>query len=297
MSRWGVWFVPIACTVWASSSCGGNSVERRQGGPDQGGSPTGGGGAGNAGGERSGGEAGIHTDPPGDGGTASGGEGTGGGAAGAGVGGGSGAGDGGEPPLPACGATRDCIGSFFLHRSDAEPCTLPTRDTTPSVRDPDCETDDDRCSIEQHSCDTDLDCGSDSYCTFERQDDIDGYLTWIYISCSRYCQTDAECGPGAICLCNGVTKNATRELVSMGTCTPAECSSDDCANGYQCISPTARRHVQTFHCQSAEDECWGPEDCPPGPARCESFSTCTFDGHFRCGFGSDSEEDGCEFAP
>jgi hypothetical protein len=174
---------------------------------------------------------------------------------------------------------------------------LPPRDTVPSVRDPDCETDDDDCSVEQNSCDTDLDCTSDSYCTFERQDGIDGHLTLIYIGCTQPCQTDAECGSGAICLCSGVTKNSTRELVSMGACTQSECT--DCADGYQCISPTARRHVQPFRCQSSEDECWGPEDCPEPPSGdgCDTFTTCTFDGHFRCGIGSDSDEPDCDFAP
>jgi hypothetical protein len=205
------------------------------------------------------------------------------------------AGSGAEPTVPrACGATRDCKGTF-LHRSDGEVCSLPHRDTEPSVCEPDCGLLDDNCS-EQRSCSTDLDCTDNTYCTFERQDGLDGYRTEFYIHCTLACQTDADCATGEVCLCRPTTKNTTRAVVSMGVCTRAECTADnDCAGGYQCISPVRRRHIDAFQCQSARDECWGPEDCPGPPPddRCDAFPVCYFDGYFRCRLDSDSDEEDC----
>ena len=95
-------------------------------------------------------------------------------------------------------------------------------------------------------------------------------------TCHYDCQTDADCGPGALCRCAADPVTASGNL---NRCIPAEgCQVDaDCPAGERCLLAPLREEycldTMVAQCTSPADECSGDADCPPpmisGIARCE----------------------------
>jgi hypothetical protein len=109
------------------------------------------------------------------------------------------------------------------------------------------------------SCDTDADCGPNSYCIAGRADNS---------HCVYGCREDADCGSGELCACVPARDDNTE----IGTCVPADCSVDaDCGPNSLCVSGLGlicrqgnRWWPSHFHCQSREDSCAGTADCGEG---------------------------------
>ena len=159
-------------------------------------------------------------------------------------------------------------GRIHRARKGICPTTLPRPDYTAA---------EDRRSY--YSCRRDSDCadgGPHRYCDYQK-----GGLAPSGYSCVNGCIDDSECGPGHICLCNGIA----------GGCYEADCTSDsDCSPGFLCASFTVGCFGTTiqFGCQSPGDECGDDADCgsgrfcgrtavgvtPTGPRRCQAV-TCT----------------------
>ncbi len=95
-------------------------------------------------------------------------------------------------------------------------------------------------------------------------------------ACHYDCQTDADCGPGALCRCAPSPIGGNWRL---NQCIRAEgCLVDaDCPAGERCLLAPLREEycldTMVAHCTSPADECSGDADCPPamtsGIARCE----------------------------
>lgn len=92
--------------------------------------------------------------------------------------------------------------------------------------------------------------------------------------CHYECQTDADCGEGAACIC------AFEGMHGFNQCVDASCRSDaDCASGSCGLS----RHcglVSKLECRSDADACGGDADCSVEPG-----SLCTYvnrDARFEC---------------
>jgi hypothetical protein len=105
------------------------------------------------------------------------------------------------------------------------------------------------CSV---SCQSDADCVKSPLGVCAQAHQLGGYCGCFY----GFCEKDADCGAGSICLCGGPVG---------GTCVPATCTSDaSCAPGFSCMSSSLScgGGRSAFACQSAADECLGDEDCP-----------------------------------
>src|SRR5262245_44515928 len=244
---------------------------------------------------------------------------------GGGTGGTGGAGEGGDPPggagaggsagsRPVAGVCssptawsedlEEC-GGGFVHRPAARSCPVPVRDElieglagnagVESCVRPDCR-------LVPNECTRDADCPENAFCLREfQQDDFDVSISH---TCNLACASDDECGPGSVCVCDHVVQNATRMELTMGVCTPATCRTDsDCGSGSFCISPLnvpersgvgsagrAAPVIGSFHCQTSDDECFGPATCPSPPDDdCVLYESCeTVDGRFECGWRNES---------
>ena len=81
---------------------------------------------------------------------------------------------------------------------------------------------------------------------------------WCF--CQQTCKTDADCGTGSVCLCGP----------SYGTCMTATCTdSHDCKVG-DCVTHDTNPGCggKALACQTAEDLCGGPKDCPSDKPFC-----------------------------
>jgi hypothetical protein len=113
------------------------------------------------------------------------------------------------------------------------------------------------------SCQSDSDCVQSPLGVCTQAHQLAGVCGCYY----GFCEKDADCGSGSICLCGGPVG---------GTCVPATCTSDsDCPAGLLCVSSSQSCHggQAAFTCQSAADECLGDGDCPLDPS---------YPGHERC---------------
>jgi hypothetical protein len=120
-------------------------------------------------------------------------------------------------------------------------------------------------------CKHDGDCAAqpNGYCT-------NWFVPTITRQCVYACETDAECGPGKVCGCQGGFFHSSNSVeIVLGQCIEADCSSDaECGVGLLCISPLvaglcAEPVPSGFRCQTPEDRCSGHEDCGSGYFRCE----------------------------
>jgi len=105
------------------------------------------------------------------------------------------------------------------------------------------------CSV---SCQSDADCVQRPLGVCAQAHQLGGYCGCFY----GFCEKDADCGAGSICLCGGPVG---------GTCVPATCMSDaGCPAGFLCASSSSScgGGRSAFACQSAADECLGDGDCP-----------------------------------
>jgi hypothetical protein len=91
--------------------------------------------------------------------------------------------------------------------------------------------------------------------------------------CESGCSTDAECGPGSVCLCD------EPDSPTGGACRPSNCRTDaNCADGYRCASyGDACGGPGAFACQGPSDECLGPS------ATCADCEWSSFEGKRTCG--------------
>ena len=93
----------------------------------------------------------------------------------------------------------------------------------------------------------------------------------IACQCVDACATDADCGPGSVCMCGDPA----------GVCVPAGCqTAADCGSGQECTSwdPTLGCLYLEFACTTPSDQCGGDADCPPEA----SFCAVALDGHREC---------------
>lgn len=269
-------------------------------GANAGGGSTGGA-RGGRGGTAQGGAAGTSS---GEGGNGTGGTGT----AGAEDGGAPAAGTGGEgsgrPVAGICDAPRrwseglERCRDGFVHRSNEVTCSVPVRDElVPGVpssagEEPECaRLRPDGCRMLKDECKRDADCPNGDFCLRQYRDD--GYEITIAHVCQTPCASDDACGAGMACVCDRVVQNATRSVVTLGTCRTATCrTDDDCGAGRLCISPLnipleagfVEPELEEFHCQTDTDECHGPETCElPPDQECSVHAACVYrDGHLAC---------------
>lgn len=193
-------------------------------------------------------------------------------------------GAGGEPPTgcAAAGPYGNLVSceSGFAHRPEVESCELPKR-IRPSAEGGAAGEFGGAGSPEgpappvPHQCDSDIDC-------VDQPNGICLQVTYqpspeLVRVCQYPCSTDADCGSEAICTCEGQHYRAfTGEEVVVGVCHGATCKSDADCNGSLCISPIdafcGTPRPSEFHCQSPEDECSGPGDCPAASYCSYSFT-------------------------
>jgi hypothetical protein len=182
--------------------------------------------------------------------------------AGAGVAGSPSAGGGGDTggplPLGVCPEQSEfapgllaCDGSF-VHRSEATSCALPARSGVGTGLDGD-------------GCASDADCVEGSYCL------DDPRVFGAELRCKSACVADADCGSSQVCLCEPASRPGSASIEQIGRCTWTGCASDaDCGSGSFCRAPIVKQCdggalLGAFKCQSPEDECSGPAECPsPG---------------------------------
>ena len=194
-------------------------------------------------------------------------------------------------------ANADRCAGPFLHRKDATlRCPVPVRDSELGLPDDAgveriCSSDGHDC-VAVNECTRDDDCGNSGYCTrvsyyeTEPSERISAHL------CVRGCETDSDCSTNELCLCDSVTRNATRTDVAIGRCVPATCRTDaECANDGLCIAPVNviphwqyTPSYESFNCQLPTDQCSGPGECPePEERPCCDEAFCRFrDGQHRC---------------
>jgi hypothetical protein len=145
-----------------------------------------------------------------------------------------------------------CKGGWF-HRPEVKTCgsTLPR---AVMCTDPNAMT---------STCKTDSDC----------QEKPNGFCLdtpWVGCGCAYGCTTDADCAPGAMCMCGD----------PVGTCVATTgCKKDaDCGPGLRCATYTDNPGCGglAFACQTTDDKCTGDGDCPSG-------QMCTLqNGHREC---------------
>ena len=103
------------------------------------------------------------------------------------------------------------------------------------------------------TCFSDDDCDAAPYGACELQGHNPAECNCIY-----GCTSDAECGPGFVCMCSPVD-DGTR-------CIEADCRSDaDCSDGYRCELNQIGGwgwELASLHCHGPDDECQSDADCP-----------------------------------
>jgi hypothetical protein len=103
--------------------------------------------------------------------------------------------------------------------------------------------------------------------------------------CARVCRTDAECPSGSICSCVPglfLEWDEPGPGTTVGLCRRATCASDaECGPGLLCIASFSyadcgSKWPHEFHCQTPRDECASPDDC--------ALEDCEYQSeHFACG--------------
>jgi hypothetical protein len=147
-------------------------------------------------------------------------------------------------------------GGRFLHRPTAMECVAPARD--PEDRPPSTVVTD-----PSARCNHDHDCAAEEYCIRRYDKDFGD----PYHLCTASCVTDADCGPGKICLCGQETHAAAGETITLGQCYDASCASDaDCGDNAFCRTPQNDYWCYasaklSFSCQVPEDECSSRGEC------------------------------------
>jgi hypothetical protein len=131
---------------------------------------------------------------------------------------------------------------------------------------------------EPPACEDDFDCTAapNGYCVKHF-----GFLQGIAPFCLYSCTIDADCDAGMLCACipDLLLSVADDSAVAVGECVAAQCKVDsDCNGGALCVAPTSGdcgpQAPSDFHCQSPDDECSGPSDCPAGNHRNCRSSRC-----------------------
>jgi len=144
---------------------------------------------------------------------------------------------------------ESCVGGF-VHRKSTAACPLPAREESGAAG-------------SSSGCESDADCSDqpNGYC--EKVPTV--IVGWTH-RCLYACETDADCGAGKVCSCEGIQRGPDAPSITAGRCVDATCSSDaDCADGLLCIAPLrpscelARPYG--FHCQTPADRCSGDADC------------------------------------
>lgn len=88
-----------------------------------------------------------------------------------------------------------------------------------------------------------------------------------YCTCEYPCTTDADCKPGAACLCAGgqpTGGGGYNHFIGRTQCVPADCRTDaDCGEFLCALSPGVCGYggVLGLFCHTAEDDCVGNQDC------------------------------------
>lgn len=151
---------------------------------------------------------------------------------------------------------QSCEGGF-VHRTSNAACPLPPRDSGDggAGNEP----------VDAYNCTTDADCTQrpNGYC-FEE------YFPFPTGQCHYACESDADCGAGSVCSCEGYRHASDSQEVMLGRCVRATCSTDaDCADGLLCISAfdnpiCGGAHTSGFHCQRPDDSCSASADCGRG---------------------------------
>jgi len=129
-------------------------------------------------------------------------------------------------------------------------------------------------------------CATDADCTAEPN----GYCIVVQLLqgldafCQYACHEDADCDSDELCSCDPFVSHVDGGSLVLGVCKKATCrSDDDCGPGLLCISPVTNpcAGYEAFSCQTAEDQCRGPDDCADGQRVCAPES-----GRFVCSEGS-----------
>jgi hypothetical protein len=161
----------------------------------------------------------------------------------------------------------------WVHREEAQACSVPDRygpeESTAGAGGSEGEA---APPLDQ-PCNDDFDCDAqpNGFCVEESTPPLQ-----LAAQCSYACTEDSDCGESEICACGSPhVRAANGEGIWFGVCRPATCSTDGDCNGQLCSSPVfafcgIARPV-AFHCQTPEDECAGPDDCP-------RFHACQHDG-------------------
>jgi hypothetical protein len=139
----------------------------------------------------------------------------------------------------------ECSGfQGFMHRTEQVACVV----TAPRTQIQECTNAMDQCRSDADCADV----GAIPYC------DLSGFMTIMCFCNQGGCRTDADCGPGFICVCDD----------PVGQCFEASCVTDaDCPSGMLCASYLTcpgTGAFQAFACQSPSDACGGTVDCPRG---------------------------------
>jgi hypothetical protein len=126
-------------------------------------------------------------------------------------------------------------------------------------------------------------CGPGEACIWSEANEFHSFY-----ECERVCQTDADCGSGAICVCVAdlfVGPDTPEPGGIVGICRQATCSVDaDCPADFLCAASYTPHDCsvplpETFHCQTPMDECSGPAHC--------DFDGCVYrDDRFVCSASS-----------
>jgi len=130
------------------------------------------------------------------------------------------------------------------------------------------------------ACSVDADCTAkpDGYCLLSTG--WEGPVS----ECAYACHADSDCDSDELCSCDAFTSHVNGESLVLGVCKKATCRSDaDCGPGLLCISPVINPCAgdESYSCQTAGDQCGGPGDCPNGDRLCSAES-----GQFVCSEGS-----------
>lgn len=141
----------------------------------------------------------------------------------------------------------------FVHRVETVTCIIPETG--------DCD-----------SCETDCSAAPNGRCMMDFNREACG--------CVYSCETDADCGGGAVCACIGAITGIPR-------CVPASCTTtDDCGGGFCGMSGSNECGFhQEVACLDASSEC-RTTTCDDGPEQCVCYSTgFEYVCHDECGTG------------
>jgi hypothetical protein len=106
------------------------------------------------------------------------------------------------------------------------------------------------CTAQQQNCNSDGDCttSANGYCQLY----AGGGGAPSSCDCAYGCVNDSDCAADEVCLCGD----------PVGTCVKADCkTSNDCAPGYDCVTPTGACVASYLACQGPADECLSEADC------------------------------------